>query len=122
MTVGERIREIRKALGMTMDAFGEKIGVTKSTISNIENGNRDANERMMKSVCREFDINETWLRTGKGDMKIQRTRNQVVTDFLVSTIKEDDDNFKKRLIEVLAGLEPKDWEFLAALAEKLVKK
>lgn len=66
MTLGERIREVRKSLKMTMDQFGERIGVTKSTISNIENGNRNATEHMIKSICREFEVNEEWLRTGAG--------------------------------------------------------
>lgn len=66
MTLSERIREVRKSLKMTMDQFGERIGVTKSTISNIENGNRNATEHMIKSICREFEVNEEWLRTGAG--------------------------------------------------------
>ncbi len=66
MTLGERIREVRKSLKITMDQFGERIGVTKSTISNIENGNRNATEHMIKSICREFEVNEEWLRTGAG--------------------------------------------------------
>ena len=66
MTLGERIREVRKSLKMTMDQFGERIGGTKSTISNIENGNRNATEHMIKSICREFEVNEEWLRTGAG--------------------------------------------------------
>ena len=66
MTLGERIREVRKSLKMTMDQFGERIGVAKSTISNIENGNRNATEHMIKSICREFEVNEEWLRTGAG--------------------------------------------------------
>ena len=61
MTQGERIRELRKTLKMTMEQFGEKIGVTKSTISNIENGNRNATEHMVKSICREFNVDYIWL-------------------------------------------------------------
>ena len=63
MTQGERIRELRKTLKMTMEQFGEKIGVTKSTISNIENGNRNATEHMVKSICREFNVDYIWVDT-----------------------------------------------------------
>ena len=69
MTQGERIRELRKITGMTMEQFGGKLGVTKSTISNIENGNRNATEHMIKFICREFNVNEEWLRYGTGDME-----------------------------------------------------
>lgn len=64
MTVNTRIKEIRIANNLTMEKFGERIGVTKSTISNIENGNRNATEHMIKSICREFDYREKWLRDG----------------------------------------------------------
>lgn len=64
MTVNERIKEVRKKSELTMEKFGRRIGVTKSTISNIENGNRNATEHMIKSICREFGYNEDWLRYG----------------------------------------------------------
>ena len=64
MTVNERIKIIRTENNLTLEKFGERIGVTKSTISNIENGTRNATEHMIKSICREFDYTEEWLRNG----------------------------------------------------------
>ena len=66
-------------------------------------------------------MNEDWLRTGEGEMLVQRTRNQVITDFLGDLIIEDA-TFKKRLIEALAELEERDWESLERLANKLTSK
>lgn len=66
-----RLKEIRKYKNMTQQQFADTIGVTKSAISNIENGNRGVTEHMIKSICREFNVNETWLRTGEGDMFIE---------------------------------------------------
>ena len=66
--MNERIKELRKELKLTMEKFGERIGVSKATISNIENGNRNATDHMFKSICREFHVNEEWLRSGTGDM------------------------------------------------------
>lgn len=86
MTQGERIRELRKTLIMTMEQFGEKIGVTKSTISNIENGNRNATEHMVKSICREFNVDYMWLTTGEGEMFV-----------------ETDDDFFERIDRIMAG-------------------
>lgn len=68
MTQGERVKEIRKTIGLTLEKFGEKVGVGKTAISNIEKGNRNLTDQMAKSICREFNVNETWLRTGKGEM------------------------------------------------------
>lgn len=68
MTQGERVREIRKALGLTLDKFGDKIGLKKSGLSLIENGRNDLTEVNMKSICREFNVSESWLRDGSGEM------------------------------------------------------
>ncbi len=64
MTVNERIKEIRKSKKLTMESFGKKLGVGRSAISNIENGKRNVTDQMIKSICREFDYNEEWLRNG----------------------------------------------------------
>lgn len=66
--MNERVKEIRKALNLTMEKFGERLGVTRSAMSNIENGNRSLTEQMLLAICREFSVNEEWLRTGTGDM------------------------------------------------------
>ena len=68
MTQGERVREVRKSLNMTLDKFGEKLGVKKAAISAIENGNRNITEQMVKSICREYSVNYDYLMYGKGDM------------------------------------------------------
>lgn len=67
MTQGERVKAVRKNLQLTLDKFGEKLGVTKQTISRIENGVNNLTEQMAKSICREFNVDYTWLTTGKGD-------------------------------------------------------
>lgn len=69
MTQGERVKELRRTLGLTLDKFGGKLGVKKNTISQIETGKNNLSDQMAKSICREFNINEDWLRTGKGEMK-----------------------------------------------------
>ena len=70
MTEGERIKEVRKKNRMTLEQFGNILGVTKVAISNIENGKRNVTEQMRKSICREFRIDPIWLSTGEGDMLI----------------------------------------------------
>lgn len=84
--MNERIRELRKHLNLTMEAFGSRIGVSKSTISNIENGNREATEHMIKSICREFGADYMWLTTGDGEMFV-----------------ESDDDFFERIDRIMAG-------------------
>lgn len=122
MTQGERIKELRKYLDLTMEKFGERLGVGKTAISKLENNERNLTDQMAISICREFNVNETWLRTGEGEMFIQKTRNQQITDFLGDLIKEEDGTFKKRLIEAMSKLDEKDWEDIERLVSKLTKK
>ena len=68
MTQGERVKEIRKALGLTLDKFGEKVGVKKQTVSRIENGVNNVTDQMVLSICREFNVNYDYLMNGEGEM------------------------------------------------------
>ena len=68
MTQGERVKEIRKSLGLTLEKFGEKLGVKKGAISAIENNNRNLTEQMAKSICREYNVNYDFLTYGDGEM------------------------------------------------------
>ena len=66
MTQGERVRQVRKELGLTLEKFGERIGMKKNSISQIENGKNSVTDQVIKSICREFNVDYTWLTTGKG--------------------------------------------------------
>ena len=66
-----RITSIRRYFGLSMEAFGSRIGLTKSMVSRMESGNNQPTERTLISICREFNVNENWLRTGNGEMFCQ---------------------------------------------------
>lgn len=68
MTVGERIKAARKSLGLTLEEFGKKLGVGKTAISKLENGERNLTDQMLLSIHREFNVREEWLRDGIGEM------------------------------------------------------
>ncbi len=124
LNIGERIEILRKDLSMSRRVFGEKLGVSESVIVNIEYDRLkrpDQKESLYKLICKEFNVNEEWLRTGNGEMFVPLTRNQLITDFTSNLIKEDE-TFKKRLVEALAKLDENDWEVLEKLAESLIKK
>ena len=122
MTQGERIKEIRKSLNFTMEKFGGRLGVGRTAISNIENNNRNLTDQMAISICREFNVNETWLRTGEGDMFEPMSRGETIAQFAGELMKDEDDSFRRRLIEALAQLDEKEWEILEGIAKKLTKK
>lgn len=124
LNIGERIEILRKDLSMSRRVFGERLGVSESVIVNIEYDRLkrpEQKESLYKLICKEFNVNEEWLRTGNGEMLVPLTRNQLITDFASDLIMEDN-TFKKRLVEALAKLDENEWEVLEKLAESLIKK
>ena len=67
MTIHERIKRIRNENSLTMDVFGKRIGIGKTAISHIESGRANPSDQTIRSICREFGIEEAWLRTGEGE-------------------------------------------------------
>jgi transcriptional regulator with XRE-family HTH domain len=119
MTQGERIKEVRKSLKLTLEKFGEKIGVKKNAISAVENNRNSLSEQMAKSVCREYNVNETWLRTGEGEMFLPVNRKTKIEKLTNQLLSEESDSFKNRLVSVLADLTENEWEFLEKKAMQL---
>ena len=69
MSENERVKQLRMARGLTLEKFGERVGVSRSAMSNIELGNRAVTDQMRRSICREFGVREEWLRDGVGEME-----------------------------------------------------
>ena len=118
----ERIKQIRKKEGLTQTQFGERIGVKGNTITNYETGLRTPTDAVLKSICREFNVNENWLRTGEGEMFKPLSRSETIAKFAGELMKDEDDSFRRQLVEALAQLDEKEWEVLAGIAKKLTKK
>ena len=113
MTENDRIKEARKSLGLTQDKFGERLGVGRSAISNIEAGSRGVTDQLRLSVCREFNVNEDWLRTGEGSMFVDPDEDEEITKFLGDILSGQPD-FRRRLISVLSRMTPDEWALLEA--------
>lgn len=118
MTQNERVKEVRKALGLTLEKFGERIGVTRGSMSNIENGNRNLTEQMTKSICREFSVDYIWLTTGEGEMFIDTD-----DDFLerIDRIMVGEDDARKNLFKFMLELSDEDIEALDRLMKKAIE-
>lgn len=112
----DRIKELRNTLEMSAEKFGARVGVTRSAISRIENGIVNVTEQMQKSICREFNVSEEWLRYGTGDMFVEQTRDEQIAAFVGRLQANENDSFKKRFISMLAALDENEWEVL----EKMV--
>ncbi len=89
MNCGDRVKQVRKNKGLTLEKFGERVGVTKQTVSRIENGVNALTEQMLLSICREFGVNEDWLRNGNGDMFKERSPSEEVGYFVEEILEYD---------------------------------
>lgn len=118
--MNERIKELRKALGLTQQEFADKIGVKRNSLANYETGRNTPLDAIVVSICREFNANEEWLRTGEGDMFLQRSREEELAAFFGDVLSGAPD-FKRRLISVLSRLSVEQWEMLEDMANQLVE-
>lgn len=118
MTQGERVKEIRKSLGLTMEKFGERIGVSKASISNIENGNRNLTEQMTKSICREFSVDYMWLANGDGEMFIDSDDDIIET---IDRIMIGENEFHKNLFKTFARLDEDELLALESIIDKFIE-
>lgn len=113
----DRIKEIRKDNKMTQVEFGEKIGVKGNTITNYESGLRNPTDAVIKSICREFGINEEWIRNGTPPKK---PLDKLST--YLGQIKKGNDEFIKDLILAYMELDPGSKKALQILTEKMYEK
>ena len=121
MSLGERIKQVRKEKNLTQQALGECIGVKQNTIALIESGKRNTSDQLLISICREFNVNEEWLRTGKGEMFIKVSRDKKISDFIDNALSQESSSFRRRFIAVLSALDDSDWEVLEKMALELAK-
>ena len=118
--MNERLRRLRRTLDLTQQDFSDKIGVKRNTVGQWEIGRNLPIDAVILSICREFNVSEEWLREGKGEMFVQRTRNQVITDFAGDLINEPE-SFRTRFIEAMAKLDESDWEDIERIVEKILE-
>lgn len=123
MTIGERIKEVRKTEKLTQQEFADRLNLKRNTVGSYEVNVVDPSDSTIKDICDKFGIREEWLRTGEGEMHLgEDARSEKIEDFINSVVRDDDDTFKKRFLEMLAGLDLADWELLERMAEKLTQK
>ncbi|RHV80480.1 XRE family transcriptional regulator [Clostridium sp. OF10-22XD] len=115
----ERLKKLRKALDLTQQKFADKIGMKQNTIAQYEIGRTVPSDAIIFSICREFNVNEEWLRNGTGEMFLQSNRNADIARLTKELLSEESDSFKNRFISMLANLSVTEWEFLEQKAKEL---
>lgn len=106
--MNERLKKLRTALGLSGEKFGEKIGLSRMAISNLENNKYNITEQTIISICREYNVNEKWLRTGEGEMFIETKES-----FLNNISKQYSlDDLDIKIIESYLNLSPDGRNFI----------
>jgi Predicted transcriptional regulators len=118
----DRIKQVRQCedIDLSQEAFGKRLGVTGTAISRIESGNRGASDQIVLAICREFHINEIWLRTGQGDMFVETAQEDKILSFMGDVMHGSPD-FRRHLLSVLARMTPEEWTLLEKKAWELVE-
>ena len=117
-----RIEYVRKHEGLTQEQFAARIGLSRNYLWMLENGSRVPCDRSIKDICREFKVNEKWLRTGEEPPFKDSAPDKDLAAFIGDITDGDSDDFRRRFMEMLAGLDPSDWELLERMAQNLTQK
>lgn len=117
--MNDRIKDVRKALKLTQDEFAEKLGLTRGAITNIELHKTEPKPLLINLICTTYNVNETWLRTGEGEMFAEMDRDEEIAHFVAQALKSEDDNFKRRFLSMMAKLNESEWELLEKMAKKM---
>lgn len=109
--MNERIKKVRKANGLTQQEFADRLNIGRGTLANYEVGRNEPIDAIITLICKEFNVNDTWLRTGKGKMCIQKSKTDEITAF-VGDILQSEPDFRQKFISVLARMTMDEWKIL----------
>ncbi len=113
-----RLKKLRRELDLTQQEFANRIKVKRNTVATYEMGKSTPSDAAVSLICREFNVNEEWLRHGNGPMFVEQSKKQALDAFVGDLIKEPE-SFRTRLIEGLAKLSPKDWDDIKRVLDDL---
>ncbi len=116
--MNERIKQLRKHLGLNQTDFGSKIGIKQTSIANYESGTRVPLDTVVASICREFGVSEQWLRTGTGEMFPPRTRAQEIADFAADLLADEPESTRSVVISYLMRWDADDWAAVTNIIRK----
>lgn len=119
--MNERIRSLIKALKIKQAEFAQRIGVSRPFVSELCSGAKNPSDRTIADICREFGVNERWLRTGEGDMFVNPSREEEVMRFAATVIRNPSSEFQRQALSLLAKLTPEQWQLMEEMARKLLQ-
>ena len=109
--MSERLKELRKILGLTQQEFADRLGIKRNAVTNYEVGRNSPADIVVSLICREFNVSEAWLRTGEGEPFAKKSRSDEIREY-VDRIQGVNDTFKAQFAAALAALEEEDWKII----------
>ena len=119
-TMADRISKVIRDKEKTKTAFSDRINVSQAFVSQMCSGLKVPSDRTIADICREYDVNEEWLRTGQSDPYVQLSRDEELAQFFGEVMKGEDPDFRRRLLSVMSRLTTDEWALLEKMAWKLV--
>lgn len=119
--MNERIKFLRKRLHLTQEEFADKLGLARNSIASYESGRRTPNDAIIKLICKEFNVNRSWLIDGTGNIEIELSREEEITRYLGNLVKNDepDNDFQKKFIRALSKLSTDEWKMIETFIDRL---
>ena len=122
MEIKDRIKQLRKAKGLTQFEFADRLKVSRNNIAGYETGRTEPSGSAISLICRTFSVSEVWLRTGEGEMFSDAAREEEIAAFMGDTLAAEPEDFRKRFVAMLASLSIEEWKLIEEKAKELVAK
>ena len=114
----DRIKALRRALGLTQEEFASRLGIKRGALANYEVGRNEPIDAVVSLMCREFRVNEDWLRRGQGEMFAPLGEDEALSRFF-GEVAFEEGTFRKRLLTELSKLSDEEWNALEGIFQKL---
>ncbi len=124
MSIGNRLKEVRKQFEKTQTEWAEMLGVSRDTINNIENDRLKKPQQydpLYKLVTEKFGVSYSWLKTGEGEMFLPSTKSEEIANFASHIINDENAKFKRRLVLALSQLSDDQWDAIEAVVDKIIE-
>lgn len=115
--MNERLKRLRKELGLTQREFADRIGIKQNTLATYEIGRNEPIDAVISLICLVFDVNETWLRTGEGEIFRELSSDEKLSAFFGDVMHDEKETFKKRLFTRFSELNESEWAILEKIFE-----
>ena len=120
-TINERVRHLRKSLGLTQTEFGNRIGVKIGVIRNFEYNITEPNSPQIDLICATYHVNRVWLETGEGEMLADMSKEEKIGRMIADILDDEPESFRRRVFDIITALDAEGWKKLQAAAELLAE-